>query len=271
MSKRTTEQPGAVQVVDSEKHDTHQPKQVFPYSPLLSVVLAALVFVAAQLLAVFVVGVFASLSGQKGEQVNQLLESSVGAEFVMVIISGGLVVFGVIGLLRARGYALKTIGLVKAKVRDVLWGAVGFLVYFPITLAVIQVVSMVFTEVNLDQKQELGFSNATHGFALVLVFISLVIVPAVSEEILFRGFIYTGLRAKLPIAISAVLTSALFASAHLPTSNGQPLLWSAAIDTFILSLVLVYMRQKSGSLWPGIFLHMIKNSLAFIWLFLLKS
>jgi len=88
---------------------------------------------------------------------------------------------------------------------------------------------------------------------------------------MFRGFVYTGLRTKLQPVGSALITSAVFASLHLEFGNGAPLLWVAAIDTFILSLVLCYLREKTGSLWPGICLHALKNFVAFATLYLIAS
>ena len=101
----------------------------------------------------------------------------------------------------------------------------------------------------------------------MLVFISLVLLPPVVEEIVARGFLYTGLRSKLPKIVAALITSALFAAAHLQWGSGAPLLWVAALDTFTLSLVLVYLREKTGGLAASMGVHMLKNGLAFVVLF----
>ena len=69
---------------------------------------------------------------------------------------------------------------------------------------------------------------------------------------------------------AAIITSLMFAVGHLQFGSGAPLLWVAALDTFVLSLVLCYIREKTDSLWPGIFIHAIKNALAFSVLFLFK-
>jgi len=63
----------------------------------------------------------------------------------------------------------------------------------------------------------------------------------------------------LPLGLKFVILS----------GSGEPLLWIAALDTFILSFVLIYLKEKTGSLWPPIGLHMLKNSLAFISIFIL--
>jgi membrane protease YdiL (CAAX protease family) len=46
------------------------------------------------------------------------------------------------------------------------------------------------------------------------------------------------------------------------------LLYIAAIDTFTLSLILVYLREKTGGLWSSMGLHAIKNGIAFVSLFI---
>jgi len=56
----------------------------------------------------------------------------------------------------------------------------------------------------------------------------------------------------------------------LQARSGQPLLWVAGIDTFILSLVLIYLREKTDSLYASIGLHMLKNTIAFLGLFVFK-
>lgn len=73
---------------------------------------------------------------------------------------------------------------------------------------------------------------------------------------------------KHPKLTAAVITSIIFASAHLEFGSGAPLLWAAALDTFTLSLVLIYLRQSRDSLMPAIMLHMLKNSVAFMILFI---
>jgi membrane protease YdiL (CAAX protease family) len=95
-----------------------------------------------------------------------------------------------------------------------------------------------------------------------------VVLPPVVEETVFRGFLFTGIRNRLKPVAAALITSLLFAVPHL-LESGQSgsLLWVAGIDTFTLSLVLCYLRHKTDSLWPGIFLHALKNGIAFVALY----
>ena len=128
-----------------------------------------------------------------------------------------------------------------------------------------------FPSLNVHQKQQLGFQDASGGLKLALTFVSLCVLPPLVEETVFRGFMFTTLRGKLKFVWAALITSLIFASAHLEFGSGQPLLWVAALDTFTLSMVLCYLRQKTDSLWPGILLHSLKNCIAFVTLFVLHA
>ncbi len=86
-----------------------------------------------------------------------------------------------------------------------------------------------------------------------LVFTAVVIAP-VSEEIFFRGFVFGGLRPRYGWLRAAVISSALFAMAH-----GQLTFFPAA---FLLGFLFAYLYQRSGSVWPGLILHMVVNGLA---------
>ena len=54
---------------------------------------------------------------------------------------------------------------------------------------------------------------------------------------------------------------------HLFESSSG-ILWVAGLDTFILSMVLVFVREKTDSLYASMGIHMVKNFLAFASLFL---
>jgi hypothetical protein len=82
-----------------------------------------------------------------------------------------------------------------------------------------------------------------------------------------RGFLYSSLKKALPVVWAVVLTSGIFAIAHLSGGGATGPLYIAALDTFVLSLVLIYLREKTGGLWASITLHAIKNGIAFMALF----
>jgi membrane protease YdiL (CAAX protease family) len=94
---------------------------------------------------------------------------------------------------------------------------------------------------------------AYHGaadFALLLVVYSL--VPAVCEEVLFRGFLQSGLMHHLGTPVRGIVVSALvFGLFHL-----NP--WRFA-GVFCLGVFLAWLRHESGSLVPPIAAHLLSN------------
>jgi membrane protease YdiL (CAAX protease family) len=137
-------------------------------------------------------------------------------------------------------------------------------------LVILTVATHLFPSLNAKQKQDLGFQNVHGAQDMVLTFLSLVVLPPLAEETVFRGFIFTGLRERFKWVWALVITSLLFGIAHLEFGTGQPLVWVAGLDTFCLSLVLCYLREKSDSLWPGILLHAVKNGIAFVALYIAR-
>lgn len=136
----------------------------------------------------------------------------------------------------------------------------AFVVYLPISIIVSQIASIVFT-IDLDQAQDVGFSDP-QGIEIFTAFLVLVVLTPLAEELLFRGLMFFGLRRRLPFWVTSLIVSLLFAVVHWQLN--------VAIDVFVLSMISCYIREKSASLWPPVFLHGLKNSLAFLLLFVFK-
>ena len=86
-----------------------------------------------------------------------------------------------------------------------------------------------------------------------LIFLGGAIVAPMVEEIIFRGFIFAGLRQRYGWVKSALMSSALFALIHF-----QP---AAILPIFILGLIFSYLYHLSGSIWPAVIMHMSTNAL----------
>ena len=83
-----------------------------------------------------------------------------------------------------------------------------------------------------------------------------VFVAPLCEEIFFRGYLFGGLlRRKRPVA-AVVFSALLFAIAHALIGSFAPLL--------LIGVVLAVIRWRTGSLWPGMALHLCNNALATI-------
>lgn len=168
-----------------------------------------------------------------------------------------------------RGSSLRSIGFNRLKSRYLINGVIAYGCYFLLYFGAFALIYTFIPAINLEQEQELGFAPITE-FDRLLTFGALVIIPPIAEELMVRGFLYHSLKPRMRKNIAILLTSLLFAAAHLQIGSGSAPLWVAAIDTFILAIVLIKVTDYSKSLWPAIFAHMIKNTVAFVSLFVLS-
>jgi hypothetical protein len=82
------------------------------------------------------------------------------------------------------------------------------------------------------------------------------------EETFFRGFLFAGFRGRLGWNKAALLSSAIFAAAHL-----QP---SVLVPTFVLGYIFSYLYQKSNSIFPGMLMHFLVNGFGIFTIFVLS-
>ena len=239
------------------------------YGPKSAILVTLAIYFGAQIIAGVLIGLFLHLSGKSAEEITDLVNTSIGISFSFILIAEVLSLWFLWRFIRYRQVSPRDIGIKKPSFENILYSLPAYGVYFIILLAVFSLVRG-FTHIDTDQEQQIGFEGASGVLPLTLVFVSLVILPALVEEIMIRGFLYTGLRAKYTKVNAAIIASLVFAVAHLQLGSGAPPLWIAAIDTFILSIVLIYLREKTGNIWAGVAVHMIKNTFAFISLFIIK-
>ncbi len=235
----------------------------------MGVFYAIFIYFAAQFLASLIIIIYPRLHHWNSATSQDWLNSSVAAQFFYVLIAEALTFGAIAWFIKRQGNNLRAIGWRGLRLKDIAAALGGFAMYFIAYAVILSLVSHFVPSINVTQKQDTGFQTAHGSLSLILTFISLVVLPPIVEETVFRGFVFGGMRNKLPFIWSAVLTSLLFASAHLQFGSGHPLLWVAALDTFTLSMVLCFLREKSHSLWPGILVHGLKNGIAFLSLFIL--
>lgn len=87
---------------------------------------------------------------------------------------------------------------------------------------------------------------------------ALALCPAVCEELFFRGFLLKAFGAALRPATTIILTAALFGLFHVLVRDA--LLLERFPPTAMLGLVLGWLAYRTGSLWPGVLLHVIHNT-----------
>ena len=228
-------------------------KKGVTWGPLSAVLVTILAFVGAQF--------FAGALLAFGFGRDQAWLNTITGQFIFVLISDVLIVCTLGLFLRSRKATLKMLGFGRRPtLGDAGRAMLAFVLYFLALIVITSVLSNV-TGFNANQKQELGFDNLFTAPERLMALVSLVILPPFIEETVFHGFLFGGLRKRFTFVWAALITSVLFAAPHLLESS-QGLLWVGGVDTFVLSLVLCYLRERTGALWASIFVHGIKNGLA---------
>ena len=102
-----------------------------------------------------------------------------------------------------------------------------------------------------------SFDNALDSkqsslIGLLVAGIMATIIAPISEEIVFRGWIFNALKRKIPLWPALILSSIAFSAIH-------PSL--ASITTFLFGLCVAIAYYKTQNLWVGIIIHALNNFL----------
>ncbi|MGB3652305.1 MAG: CPBP family glutamic-type intramembrane protease [Rivularia sp. (in: cyanobacteria)] len=153
----------------------------------------------------------------------------------------------------------------RFRLRDgwLLWGIGGYCAAIPIVILV--------SIVNQQLWQGQGGSNpllqivleSRDNLALLIFFSTAAIAAPLFEEFLFRGFLLPSLTRYLPVWGSILISSLLFAVAHLSFSEILPLT--------ALGIVLGVVYSRSQNLLAPMLLHSLWNSGTLLSLFILGS
>jgi len=251
--------------------DVSKKTDVPSWGPIIGVVYSlGLAFIGGSTLAALLVSFTLSALGMSKSSMDDWYASPWGALLYSVVTA--VFAVGAIALYVSRSRSnWRALGIIPPRWRHIGIAIAAVFAYMALYIVIISIVKALLPAINLEQQQDLGISNP-HGLgSMLLVFMTLVIIPPIVEETIFRGFMYAGLRTKFPFIVAALITSALFALGHLQFGSSAPLLWVAAIDTFVLSMVMCYVRERTGSIIPTMIMHALKNLLAFSFLYIFVS
>jgi membrane protease YdiL (CAAX protease family) len=89
----------------------------------------------------------------------------------------------------------------------------------------------------------------------ILALLAAAVVPALGEELLFRGFLQRGLEPRIGPAAAIAVSSLAFGLIHGP---------GRALPATLLGALLGWIAWRSGSVRPGIFAHLLSNAAAVV-------
>jgi len=101
--------------------------------------------------------------------------------------------------------------------------------------------------------------DIAEGFGAVPVQVLLIAIAApISEEVCFRGFLFGGLRERMPMVVAALVSGLIFGALHAISGI------SAVPPLVVFGFLLALLYEKTGSIVPGILLHMLNNGVALL-------
>ncbi|MCI0379219.1 MAG: ABC transporter permease subunit [Gemmataceae bacterium] len=101
------------------------------------------------------------------------------------------------------------------------------------------------------------------GFALLPFLLAFALLPAICEEIAFRGYILSGLLRRFRPRTSILFCSFLFALYHMNVFQFLP--------SFFLGVVLGLLTVRSKSLVPAMFFHFLHNGVLFVSIYQVRA
>jgi len=105
-----------------------------------------------------------------------------------------------------------------------------------------------------DQDLTNAFLNFKSFSRFLVITLVLAVIPAIGEEMFFRGLILGDLlKAKVKPAVAIIITGLLFALIHFEFQN--------TLSIWVLGCFLGYLYYISGSLWLSIAAHFVNNIL----------
>ncbi len=145
---------------------------------------------------------------------------------------------------------LRDLGLRYYSIAKTIWYSfLSLLLIFLVSFLYVFLMNSLFGIEAPSSKIEILVRNRSISSNILLVVVAL--IAPFSEEIFFRGFLYSAFKKSWGINAALFLSSFLFAVVHLELYSFIPLM--------IIGWLLAYLFEKTKSLLPAIFLHGVYN------------
>lgn len=141
-------------------------------------------------------------------------------------------------------------------------GAVGFVAGPVIVGALAQLIVNLISKTPVTSPDQLPFEGTPHWLALVITGVSVILFAPIAEEMFFRGFLYQGLRRKLPLVGAGIVSALIFGAAHVQPPFGLGLLLLIPAIS-VLGFILAFIFERRSSLVPAITAHALFNTIGY--------
>ena len=146
--------------------------------------------------------------------------------------------------------------------RRMVWPAVGMSVLVAVAYLFVSffVISMLDIYLFMEESESLNKSDPNLFLGIAGILHSCIIVPIV-EEIGFRGIFLAGLlKSRCRPWLAILITAIVFALFHMSLVK--------IISTFGFGIIIGWLYWRTGSIIPGIVIHIVNNSLCIVFAFI---
>ncbi len=185
---------------------------------------------------------------------DRILAVVLGSTLLPLSLLAAAWIFG----LRRHGVSLATLGFRRTTLTEVAWLP---MVALAIGLSVTGVYALIVEALGIDiltPDQNLEEIGAIEGVAQAPVFAIVGFLAPFGEEVFFRGFLLAALLPALGGFRSAIVSSGVFAVAHISVGTLLPI--------FVMGMLLAWLYLRTGSIWPAFAAHAAQNILALTFL-----
>jgi len=194
-------------------------------------------------LALLVVILLAFFIGISLLRLNNTLSQWVVSSFELLLLAPIAIIF------LWRKVAWRELGL-RGFERRYLFLGLGLLV---LAYIVIAANNLIMTALGVVTQADVVFDILGESDSAIPLVVAAVVIAPIVEELFFRGFLFKGLRDKYGWKNALMFSSIIFSLFHLQVAT--------LIPTFLLGALFAYIYQRSESVYPGMILHFLVNSL----------
>lgn len=193
--------------------------------------------------------------------VVSLVTSFVWKELFLGMILGNIIVVGIISYIVLFKYKLRVSALGFKKVRfktSIKYVVSGVAICILFDFIYESCMERFFHIEHVQFFSQLLLSMKAKGQLFFPILLAIIVAPF-CEEVLFRGFLYSGIKKYLGIRWAIILSALFFGFAHLE--------WAIVIPLIFVGAVCAYLYEKSSSLWIPIAVHILNNAVSVAWIF----
>jgi uncharacterized protein len=129
----------------------------------------------------------------------------------------------------------------------------GIAIFLPVGFVILVITSILTTVIGLPGDNRIPTGGSSLGYTIA-VSVLVVIVAPWTEEMMIRGFLFSGLNRRFGFWPAAFASALVWSSLHL--------VWGVLIIFTAEGILLAWLRARTGSVLPGIGLHGTWNTLA---------